>query len=287
MIGRIRLILVTSVLMIMVIGVIPASGCPAGQQVVADNGILNYNIGRSCVPYLYYITCSSLNTSSPVGLIVPLYEYPSADWATLASLKQEYFVVPIIVIINPDSGAGASYDPTYAAYVRMLQMSNIVVYGYVATGYGKVASGYVEASMIQYSDWYHVGGIFLDEMQGGMLGYQAYYGNLTAYAHSIGLKTIANPGTSVICSYIHTVDSLTIDESQGLPTLSFLSTASCGDTASNFNFISYGVGALPSQTWLDSTAQYVSYVWITDQTATYNNLPSYLTQEMSLLAQTP
>jgi hypothetical protein len=237
----------------------------------------------------YPVASSSTGGSpnSPVGLIVPLYMYPNSYWDQLAQAKSAYPAVSVIAIINPSNGPGSSRDPNIAAGVQQLKAVGIIVYGYVDTVQASVRQSAVESQMRSYLSWYGVSGIFLDNVP-GTSGHEKYYSALTTYAHSLGLATEGNPGWEVPSSYIPTMDSLMIYETNGLPTISYLQGAAAGYSASHFSFIATKVPSVPSQSYLDQVSQYAAHVWITNQGASYLNLPStsYLDQLMSELAAT-
>ena len=56
-----------------------------------------------------------------------------------------------------------------------------------------------------------------------------------------------------------------------------------GDPASGFSFIAYNA-PLQSQAYYNSMAQYVSWVYPTNNPNTWTSLPSYFSQEMTELA---
>ena len=225
-------------------------------------------------------------TSTPTGLIVPLYSYPTNPaWGALIKEKLSYPNVPIIAVVNPDSGPGKSLNPKYVSGVANLQKAGIIVVGYVPTGYASVGLKTVEASALDYKSWYHVNGVFFDQMS-NILGGESYYSNASQYANSIGLDlTVGNPGTSVPSSYVGTVSILVIYERAGFPSVSTIANSTLGDPRSNFAAISYRVGA-PSQYYLQSVAQYLSYVYFTNGRAPnpYAGLPSYLSSLMKELS---
>src|SRR5215471_11793168 len=65
---------------------------------------------------------SSSQTRQQIGMIVPLYSYPTNPiWTTLIQAKETQPSVPVIAVINPDSGPGSSYDPNYASGIQSLQ----------------------------------------------------------------------------------------------------------------------------------------------------------------------
>jgi hypothetical protein len=230
---------------------------------------------------------ASSATQTPTGLIVPLYAYPtSPTWNGLIQAKQSNPHVPIIAIINPNSGPGGSSDPAYVSGIASLQSAGISVVGYVPTGYASVSLSTVEASATDYKDWYDVNGLFFDEMSNSQ-SVAGYYSSASQYAASIGLGlTVGNPGTSVPSSFVGAVSILVIYESPGLPGVSTISSSTMGDASSNFAMISYGVSS-PTQTYLQSVAQYVSYAYFTDGQAPdpYTGiLPSFLGSLMTMLS---
>jgi hypothetical protein len=75
-------------------------------------------------------------SSTPVGIAIPLYTYPTdGTWTAVINAKQSYPNVPFIAVINPSSGPGPSKDPNYVQGIKNLQAAGITVLGYVATGY--------------------------------------------------------------------------------------------------------------------------------------------------------
>ena len=199
---------------------------------------------------------------TPTGIIVPLYSYPGPDWSNLAWAKQANPGVPMIAVINPDSGPGYFRDPNFVSGISSLQSAGVAVVGYVATEYASVSISTVESEIAQYKGWYGLNGVYLDQMS-NVQGYQSYYSTLTAYAKSLGMTmVVGNPGTSTPPSFIGTVSFMVIYESPGAPSTSSLSQlASYGK--GNFGFVAYGVSSLDTA-YVDTAAQYVSYIYLTN-----------------------
>src|SRR5437867_9232398 len=79
---------------------------------------------------------SSAAVTNPTGLVIPLYTYPTdGTWAAVLNAKNLHPTVPIIAVINPNSGPGAASDASYVTGIKAFQAAGIVVLGYVATGY--------------------------------------------------------------------------------------------------------------------------------------------------------
>src|SRR5437660_3965788 len=136
--------------------------------------------------------------TAPTGIMIPLYTYPTGGtWAPVIQAKNAYPNVPFVAVINPASGPGTSHDPNYAAGIKDLQAAGVVVLGYVATGYAtssySAISG-LEAQVSLYDRWYHVNGIFFDEMSNAV-GNESYYSTLNSLVRSLRMTyTVGNPG---------------------------------------------------------------------------------------------
>ncbi len=211
------------------------------------------------------------------GIIVPLYQYPGANWDRLIAIKLNNTSVPIVAIVNPDSGVGASKNPDYVAAILELKEAGIVVLGYVWTEYGARSSSEVRAEITKYKRWYSVDGIFFDAMS-NLRGKLKYYNNLDNYVKGKGLTmTVGNPGTDTRRIYVGSVDNIVIRENSGLPTLSFLGGWHSDFDKSNFSFVSYDVESLDGS-FVASASQHVGYMYITDDDLPnpYDLLPPYL-----------
>jgi hypothetical protein len=155
----------------------------------------------------------------------------------------------------------------------------------VPTHYASVKLKTIDASALDYETWYHVNGIFFDQMSNSK-SEASYYSTASKYATSIGLNlTVGNPGTSVPSNYVGTVNILVIYENAGFPSVSTIATSTMGDPRGNFAAIGYDVVA-PTQSYLQSVAQYLGYVYFTDGRAPnpYAGLPSYLGSLMAILS---
>lgn len=226
--------------------------------------------------------------TTPTGIMIPLYSYPTdGSWAAVIQAKQAYPNVPFMAVINPGSGPGTTQDPNFVAGIAGLQAAGVVVLGYVPTGYASSSysgiSG-VEQQVSAYNSWYHVNGIFFDEMS-NVAGYESYYSTLNSYVKSLGMTyTVGNPGAMVPASYIGTLDTLIIYESGGLPSpLSGLAYPGYG--SNNFAVVSYGVPS-PSQTYVTDSSSYAAWVYFTDGNLPnpYGSLPTYFTEEVAMLS---
>jgi hypothetical protein len=230
----------------------------------------------------YHLESSAQSQVQPIGIVIPLYVSPGADWTSVIQAKQANPSVPFLVIINPNSGPGTAEDSSYAAGIQQLQAAGITVLGYVDTAYAGDSTSSVEANVNLYNTWYHVNGIMFDDMSNSVAE-ESYYATLNSYVKSIGMTfTMGNPGTPVPTSEIGVFNLLDIYESNGLPVLSNLPT---GYPTSDFSLISIGVPNLDTS-FLSSASNYASYVYITNAGLPnpYDALPSYFTSLVSGVA---
>ena len=164
------------------------------------------------------------------GIIIPLYIYPDPyiqytrdeaeksgdmehhgayDWHNLIALREKFPKVPVIAIINPESGPGEEVDPVFKKAFLALKDAGITIIGYVSTKYAGMTSA---ISLPQYQiinikrdvdSWYRfypmIDGIFFDEMARGFdPKVQNYYAELRDYAKSFNSGLVVmNPGLSI------------------------------------------------------------------------------------------
>jgi hypothetical protein len=223
-------------------------------------------------------------TSSPTGIIVPLYIYPGADWDALVKVKSNSSGVPIVAIVNPNSGVGKIKDPNYVTGIKKLKDAGIIVLGYVWTNYTNKSTFSAKAEIDKYKSWYAVNGIFLDGMSTAQ-GKEWYYRNLDTYAKSKGLgPTIGNPGTTTRLSYFSTVDNIIVYEGSGTPSLTYLAGWYSKTHAKNFSFLAYRVATL-DDVYVKESVKYAGYLYITNDGLNnpYDSLPSYLPHLVSVV----
>lgn len=168
--------------------------------------------------------CPPANAAQ-TGILIPLYIYPSSpqSWAPLIAAKQAHPMLPIVAVVNVDSGPGKVLDQNYLANIERLADVGIVTLGYVHTSYARRKASELVAEMMLWKKWYSVAGIFFDEMA-NQPGHEAYYAAATSRAKRLGYTQVfGNPGTDTLPSYAATVDTLVIYENQHYPTLNMLS----------------------------------------------------------------
>jgi hypothetical protein len=221
--------------------------------------------------------------TNSLGIVIPLYVSPGSNWTSVIQAKQTFSNVPFIAVINPNSGPGSAKDSSYATGIQQLQAAGIVVLGYVDTAYAGSSISSVENHLSEYNSWYHVNGIFFDEMQNA-LGSESYYATLNTYVHSLGMNvTMGNPGALVPQSEAGVLNILDIYENGALPTLSSLSYGA--SPTSDFSLMAYSIPNL-NTTFLQSAMGYVGYVYLTNLALPnpYGALPSYFGSEVAALS---
>jgi hypothetical protein len=223
----------------------------------------------------YHTHLSNIHESS-TGILVPLYSYPGKTWNDLIEEKMEHRSVPMVAIINPSNGSGVE-DSNYTVKIQRLQTCGITVLGYVHTLYGIRNSFEITGEINNYKNWYHLNGIFFDEMS-NIAGKENYYKHLSDYAKSLDLSmTVGNPGTDTQPSYIGVVDNIVIHDKPGLPSIESLSGWHTNYDKSNFSIISHDVDNLDKK-YVRNASNYVGYIYATSMTSPnpWILLPSYL-----------
>jgi hypothetical protein len=228
--------------------------------------------------------------------LVPAYFYPSSTdptyWNELdAAAKQ----IPVIAIANPDSGPGPSQNSDYVGAIDNLNAAGGGVVGYVYTDYGNRGMADVLADVNAFASFYHINGIFLDQVStdpAEIPYYQSLYAAIEQ-AHP-GFLIFGNPGTVPPESYVSasppTADTLTIYENDDqLSPYSAFNPPSWvdNDPANRFDSIVYDVSsAATMEQYVRLAAQRnTGYFYVTDDTLSnpYDTLPSYWDQEVQAI----
>jgi len=218
------------------------------------------------------------------GLLIPLYIYPGAAWNEVAELQRANPHVPMVAVVNPDSGPGIRIDSNYTAAISNLQSAGVTVLGYVPTAYASPRISAVESMMRDYKNWYLVNGIFFDEMSTAN-GNERYYTTLNEYSKLLRFTcTVGNPGSDIPPTYIGTLDTMVIYENCGLPSTSLMAGWHSGFAKSNFAILAHGVPSV-SQSYLSALYPCVAYLYATNEAMPnpYGALPPYLASVASAL----
>lgn len=153
--------------------------------------------------------------ASAIEIIVPAYFYPSwmpslNEWHQLTWAAQQG--ASVTAIMNPGNGPGLASNSDYVASLDEFRAGGGKVIGYVYTCYGvnhctpevppTRSTAEVLADAQKYARWYHVDGVFLDEMatQPGALPFYQTVGSALRSAHP-GWQIVGNPGVTPTAGY--------------------------------------------------------------------------------------
>ncbi len=229
-------------------------------------------------------TISNKNTEK-TGLIIPLYFDPNGSWNNLLKIHKQFPKVPFMVIINPDNGPGQNFSSIYLSWTQKMEGLGIMVLGYIYTSYGNRSIDAVQNQTLEYLEWYHVEGIFLDEVSDNS-SYGQYYENITEMCRSIGAEYIAgNPGTYAPSSITKNFNITVLYENPGIPNVADIPSIVNGTPISESAIICYNLESLDEST-VDVISNYFSYVYFTNYGIPnpYENLPVYLCQEAKIVS---
>ncbi|MEY4917982.1 MAG: hypothetical protein RL616_1895 [Verrucomicrobiota bacterium] len=141
-------------------------------------------------------------SAAPMGIIVPAYFYPGTLWSSMNWAAGQ---VPLVAIMNPNSGPDTTQNPDYVAAVNSLRASGGKVICYVSTSYTTRNTNAVKLDIDRYFSWYAVDGIFLDEFTNDSdTNHLNYYATLYQYIQTKGtnLLVVGNPGINTLESYL-------------------------------------------------------------------------------------
>ena len=177
-------------------------------------------------------------------MAIPSYYSPGPIWT------QSEKAAPSVglMIINPNSGPGATKNPQYVAQVREAQGKGVKIIGYVHTSYGKRPKSEVMDEVRKFFLWYHVDGIFFDETS-NLEPDIPYYRDLYKDVKAINKKdlVVLNPGAPTLEGYMSACDIVATFELDVKAYLTkFVGAAwTAKYPASRFWHIVYGVSAGP------------------------------------------
>jgi hypothetical protein len=229
---------------------------------------------------------------APLGILAPAYFDPTpgnSGWDQLAAAARQ---VPVIAIMNPDNGPGAHRDPSYVAALAEVQAAGGKVIGYVHTSYAQRSLDRVRTEIKEYRRWYHVNGIFLDEMSSNPARTTLrYYRQLDHYVHRVlpNSLVVGNPGTNTPPAYVGVADQLVLFE-DGAGYDTYTPPAwQAALPASQFANIAYSI---PSVATMQSdvalaVSRHTGWVYVTDAGLPnpYGNLPTYWTDLVAAVAR--
>jgi hypothetical protein len=154
------------------------------------------------IAVMFSLVCAWSACAAPLGLVVPAYFYPGSLWSSMDWAAGR---VPLVAIMNPNSGPGTKRNVQYEAAVNSLRSAGGKVIGYVSTDYARRSADAVKADIDRYFSFYPVDGIFLDEFTNdSKLEHLVHYAGLFQYIRTKGTNLIVmgNPGTHTQVAYL-------------------------------------------------------------------------------------
>jgi len=237
----------------------------------------------------------AISSTNTLAFLVPAYFYPSgagnAFWETLNNAATR---VPLVAIMNPNSGPGSSADTNYRRVTTALRAAGGRVIGYVHTSYADRALGDVKSDVDRYLSFYTVDGFFVDEMDNRNLAASyAYYADLYQFikAKDARYTVVGNPGTTTQEEYLARpcADTLvTFEHNTGYITY-VPDRWVTNYPANRFAHLPYAVASSATMTnYIQlARARHAGFIFVTDDVLPnpWDTLPAYWENEVSLLQQ--
>lgn len=225
--------------------------------------------------------------AAPMGIIVPAYFYPGPFWDGMNFAAGR---VPLVAIMNPNSGPDTTQNPDYVAAVNSLRTVGGRVIGYVSTTYATRSTNTVQGEIDRYFSFYSVDGIFLDEMTNDAgTNHLNYYAALYQYIQTKGtnLLVVGNPGINTQEAYLTrpVADVLvTFEVDAGYPDL-VVDGWVTNHLARRFCHLPYNVPNAATMTnYVNlAAARNVGWIYVTGDSGAnpWDTLPTYWTNEVN------
>ncbi|HSY43502.1 MAG TPA: spherulation-specific family 4 protein [Candidatus Acidoferrum sp.] len=234
---------------------------------------------------------------APPGIMVPAYFAPSRAGTAGGywdSLDYAAARVPLIAIMNPNSGPGTFRDGNYVRALASLHQAGGKVIGYVYSEYGGRALTNVEADIDAYLSFYTVDGFFIDEMADDEnTNHLAYYGAIYRYikakarADGTRYSVTGNPGENTQEAYLAepAADCLMVFENESTNYPGFVPADwEAKYPAQRFAHIAYHMNSAAMSNDVELAAsRHAGWIYFSDDM--YDRLPSYWTNEVQLCEQ--
>ena len=225
--------------------------------------------------------------AQPVGIMVAAYFTPGTKWDAMTYAASR---VPLIAIMNPNNGPGASQTSSYVNALAKIHQAGGKVTGYLYSSYGARPAADVKADVDRYLAWYAVDGFFIDEMANDSNSTNLnYYADLYQYIKSKGqqFSVTGNPGANTQEAYITrpTAEALMIFENGAASYTNYTPSSWVSNyTPDHFVHLPYGAvgGATLTNFLTRATNRNAGWAYISDLT-TYSALPTYWTNEVDLI----
>lgn len=225
------------------------------------------------------------STGSRLGLLVPAYWDPNVQPGDTDALIAAATKVPMIVIVNPDSGPGVGVDPAYSSFIARAAAAGIRVIGYVSTGNGGRPAADVLAYINRWWNQYPgASGIFLDQMPTAAT-YATLYAGYILEARRLfpGRFVVVNPGAWPHRSYydIGKPDVIVMSENAGTNVTLPIWAVEAPDA--NFGVLAHGSSAdVMRAVVANARILGIGFLYVTDDADlnVWDRLPAYWSAEV-------
>ena len=262
----------------------------AGVKLIFPAPIGAHSVRLSSMKRLAFIlgfACALGVVAAPLGIVVPAYFYPGSLWN---SMNWAAGRVPLVAILNPNSGPDTTQNPDYVAAVNSLRASGGKVIGYVSTSYTTRGTNAVKTDIDRYFSFYSMDGIFLDELTNDSdTNNLNYYAALYQYIQTKGtnLLVVGNPGINTPEAYLTRpcADVLvTFEVDTGYAT-HVVDGWVTNHLARQFCHLPYNVASATTMTNEVNlaVARNVGWIYVTDDSGAnpWDTLPTYWTNEVN------
>lgn len=230
--------------------------------------------------------------AAPLGIMVPAYFDPTGNnyWNAMSNAATR---VPLIAILNPDSGPGTARDADNVSAVANLHHAGGRVIGYVHTSYGARPMSEVTNDVDLYLAFYSLDGFFIDEMADDAdTNHLNYYAALYQYIKSQNARfsVTGNPGSGTVEAYLGqpTADLLMTYEDESSNYAGYVpSSWVTNHLARQFIHVAYGLAnAITMSNDVNlAVSRNAGWIYFTDADLPnpYDVLPAYWTNEVNLV----
>ncbi|MEM4067445.1 MAG: spherulation-specific family 4 protein [Candidatus Micrarchaeaceae archaeon] len=220
----------------------------------------------------------------PAQILIPLYSCDQSQFQEILNLQSEYRSDHFSIIVNPDNGSGSIPNATYSEWINKSVNAGINVLGYVDTDYGNKSLSNIMEEVCNYSKWYHLHGIFLDEVSDN-LSERPFYSNIVNRSKTLAISfTVGNPGDFVPYGYLSVFNVTVIYENNGYPSFLALKEYARNVPRSDLAVIAYGVPFSLSEVARISVVARTIYFTNQNLPDPYQNLSSYLPELASVFS---
>ncbi len=219
-------------------------------------------------------------------VLLPAYFNPGPLWDKVAATLPG--VGGYVVLDITGTGAGNAIDTGYAAAVAKARSAGVKVVGYVATAYGSRSKDAIENDIDHYKAWYHVDGIFLDQVSTSAAHIPFYQGLADYIRASSGSYVVLNPGAVPDQGYLSVGDTVNIFEDTYNHYLSWQPPSWISAyPSSKISELVYAApdAASMSEVLSASKAHNAGFVYVTDDRGAnpWDTVPTYWSAELTAL----